>query len=192
MKRNSPRAKFVFVLFVAGLMCYSGWTLVEHRRSMRPIVVGELANRLRLAELEGQLADARKEIDGKTEIERQTASAREDLLRWSNGKVPVGPSKVWFPVWLKERLESIGITESQIRLNTEIPEPGLSGFKRSFWNVNLPAQAGLSDIPKLLLALQDIQEREPLIKILDCTLHPGPEGLHSLTGTFNVEAIVED
>ena len=190
--RNSTRAKFVFALFAAGVMGYSGWTFIEHRRSMRPIIAGELANRLRLAELDSQLAGARKEMDGKAEIERKTASARVDLIRWSNGNVPVGPSKVWFPVWLKERLASIGITESQIRLNTEIPEPGHSGFKRSFWNVNLPAQAGLRDIRKLLLALQDIQEREPLIKIQDCNLHHGPEGHQSLTGSFNVEVIVEE
>ncbi len=191
MIRSGSRLKFAIALSAFGVLGFSQWTFIEHRKSMRPIVAGEQANQLRLTELASKLADARKELDGKPELERQTASVRTELLRWS-GKVPVGPSKVWFSVWLRQKLESSGIRESQIRFNAEIPEPGVSGFKRSFWNVSLPAQAELRDIPKVLLALQEIEQRERLIKILDCNFQHGPDGNQPLTGTFNVEAIIEE
>lgn len=192
MIRSGSRLKFAVALSAAGVLGFSQWKFIEHRKSMRPIVAGDAANQLRLTELASKLANARKATDEKPDIERQTVSAREELLRWSDGKVPVGPSKVWFPVWLRQQLENSGIRESQIRLNSEIPEPGASGFKRSFWNVNLPAQAGLRDIPKVLLALQEIEQRQHLIKILDCNFQSGPDGNQPLTGTFNVEAIVEE
>ena len=191
MRKNPTRFKSAFALFTAGVMGFSAWAFMERGKTMRPIIAKEHSNQLGLAKLATQLADARKELDGKPELERQTASVRTELLRWS-GKVPVGPSKVWFSVWLRQQLESSGIRESQIRFNAEIPEPGVSGFKRSFWNVSLPAQAELRDIPKVLLALQEIEQRERLIKILDCNFQHGPDGNQPLTGTFNVEAIIEE
>lgn len=191
MRKNPTRFKSAFALFTAGVMGFSAWAFMERGKTMRPIIAKEHSNQLGLAKLATQLADARKELDGKPELERQTASVRTELLRWS-GKVPVGSAKVWFPDWLKEQLTSLGIKESQIRLNSEVPEPGLSGFKRTFWHVSLPEQAGLKNIPKFLLALQELDQRERLMKILDCTLQAGPDGQQSPTGGFNVEAIVED
>ncbi len=185
MRKYSTLVRRAFVLAAVGVLGFSAWVFVEHRKSMRSIGAREQSNQIRLAELATRLADARKAIDGISEIEQQTASVRSGLVRWS-GQVSSAAAKVWFPVWLKEQLQSIGISEAQIRLNTEIPEPGLSGFKRSFWNVNLPEQAGLSDIPKLLLRLQEIEQRGSTFKFLDCNIRTGQR---SPTAVFNVEVI---
>ena len=188
---NPARFKAAFAVFAAGLAAFSAWDYWEHRDLMRTITAREESNQARLAELATQLANARKEIDAQPEIERQTAAARAEL-RFRSGKVPTGSAKVWFPVWFKEQLQAIGIAESQIRLNVEFPELGRSGFKRTFWNVSLPAQVGMKSIPTVLVALEEIENRERLVKILDCNFQPGPDGPQSPTGAFNVEAIVED
>ncbi len=185
------RIKAAFALFALCLAAFSSWDYWEHRDLMRTISAREESNQARLAELSTQLTNARKEIEAQPEIEQKTAAVRAEL-HFRSGRVPAGSAKVWFPVWLKEQLQAIGIAESQIRLNAEIPEPGRTGFKRTFWNVNLPAQAGMKSIPTVLVALQEIEHRERLVKVLDCNFQPGPDGPQSPTGAFNVEAIVED
>ena len=104
----------------------------------------------------------------------------------------MGSAVVWFPVWLKAQIHPFGVVESQIRLNTEVSEPGLAGFRRTYWNVNLPPQAGMRNMTAAVLAVKAIEQRGRFVKVLDCSFHSNTEEPHWPAVSFNVEALIQD
>jgi hypothetical protein len=86
----------------------------------------------------------------------------------------------------------MGVADAQIRLNTEVPEPGLPGFKRTCWNVNLPPQDGLRSVTAALLAVREIEQRDRFVKILDCSIRSNPREPARPVGAFNVEVLIPE
>ena len=171
-----------------GVALMGGHFLLQSQGALRE---REQASRRKTAELRERLENAREAITEIREMEQQAASARADLDRWSHERSS-GPTVVWFPLWLKAQLHRFGVVESHIRLNTEVPEPGLSGFKRTCWNVILPPQSGMRNMTAALLAVNEIEQRERFVKVLDCSLRSDAEEPHWPAVSFNVEALIRE
>ncbi len=137
------------------------------------------------------MADARRELLAMKELEQKAAHTRASLTTL-HGESPAEPAVVWFPSRLREGLSGFGIATVAIRLNTAVPEPGLAGFKRTYWNVDLPLQEGMGSMTGVLLALVEIEQRKSFVKILDFSFHSDVAEPHGPVGLFNVEALVRE
>lgn len=189
MNESPKRTRKGKLLVLAGFLIAGSWALHHHSQSLIPILEQEKANRDSIAKLNGQLESARRDLDAIKASERRATGARAELIQWSQER-PMGPPIVWFPGKLKEHLHRLGITEAGIRLNTELPEPGVSEFTRTYWHVNLPPQEGLQSITALLSAVAEIERLEPWVKIMDCVFHSDADAKSSTAGGFNVEALI--
>lgn len=187
-----PKASMKTIWLVGtGLVGLALWSGQIQLRSYKIFRERDEANERKAAELHRQLESAHRTIGEVKEIEQQAAAVRTGLDRWATER-QTGPTVVWFPGWLKAQLLRRGIAEAQIRLNTEVPEPGLPGFKRTCWNVNLPPQEGVRSMTALLLAVRDIEQRDRFVKILDCSIRAVPEEPARLVGAFNVEVLIPE
>ncbi len=152
--------------------------------------------RLREAESRQKLADARQRIsDSKGKIreigvEEHAARAARASLDSLQRDIPKDPTPVWLPVRLKKHLRSAGIAEAGIRMNVAIPEPGIPGYERSYWHLNLPRQEGMRTMSGLLLAVAEIERQEPFVRILDVSFSSDSDEPHWPAGGFNVTALV--
>ena len=191
MSASPPPSTKTTWLLGSALVAAALWAGNFHLRSAGLLHEREQANRRKIEALRGQLESARQVIAEIGVIERQAAAAGTELDRWSQER-PTGPTVVWFPVWLKAQLNRVGIAEAQIRLNTEVPATGLPGFKRTCWNVNLPPQGGMQNMTALLLAVEEIEQRERFVKILDCSFRSAVVDPHWPAGGFNVEALIRE
>lgn len=191
MSASPPRSRMRIWLLSGGLLGLALWNGHLQLQAHGALREREQANRRRIAALRGQLESAHLAMEEIKVIAQQEATARAELDRWSRERQS-GPTVVWFPLWLKAQLRRVGIVEAQIRLNIEVPEPGLPGFKRTCWHVNLPPQAGLRSMNEVMLAVKEIEQRERFVKILDCTFLAATAEPHWPAGGFNVEALVRE
>lgn len=142
------------------------------------------------------LADVRQRLnDAKVQIQEignqeQAAAGTRSLLNSLQAGIPKQATAVWLPVRLKTHLRSAGIAEAGIRLNSTTPEPGVPGYERSYWHLNLPRQEGMRTMAGALLAVAEIERQEPFVRILDVSFSADPEEPHWSAGGFNVTALV--
>lgn len=123
----------------------------------------------KLVHLRAHLATARGTIQQVREQEQEAGRARGELQR-SHGDVRGGSPMVWFPDRMKQHFGRYGIPESVTRLNTALKEPGLPRCQRTYWAVDLPIQNAAHDIPKLLIAVAELEEAEPIVRVIDVAI----------------------
>lgn len=162
-----------------------------HTHWIAPLQRREIEARQCLVEVRQRIEDARSELQAINELGQTAAHARASLTTLQ-GESPSEPAVVWFPARLRQCLSSFGIAEAAIRLNTAVPEPGLAGFKRTYWNVNLPLQDGMRSMTGVLLAVAEIEQRKSFVKILDFSFHSDAAEPHGPVGGCNVEALVRE
>jgi len=160
---------------------YSHWLV--------PLQQREVECQKTLAETRQRLSDAKMQIQEIAKEEQAAAGTRSLLNSLQNG-IPKEPTAVWLPVRLKAHLDSAGITEAGIRLNSAIPEPGVPDYERTYWNLNRPRQEGMRTMGAVLLAVAEIEKQEPFVKILDVSFNADPEAPHWFAGGINVTALV--
>jgi len=156
-----------------------------------PLWEKERTNRSQLVDLNGKIKRAQKVIASVEAIEKRSRETREALARMTQEHA-MGPAVVWFPARLKEYLGRFGIADAQIRLNSTVPDPENEEFKRTFWNVQFPPQAGVQDMNAILLAVAAIEDREQFVRILDCSFASDPNDPHWPTGSFNISAMIRE
>ena len=188
MSTSPQRSIWLSGLGLAGLALWGGHYYLH---SSDGLVEREQANLRKTAGLREEMDGAREKIAAIAPIEQRAAEIPGELDRWREERRS-GPEVVWFPDWLRAQLRRFGIVEAQIRLNTRVPEPGLPGFSRSCWNVNLPKQDGVRNATALLLAVKEIGQRERFVKTLDCSIRANPEEPNRPAGAFNVEVLIAD
>jgi hypothetical protein len=187
LKRSKMKRWLMAGMLVGALV----WTYHMHRKSLGPVIEREQANRLRLTELNGQLERANEVLHQARVAAAHANNARMKLAGWSEDSSS-RPVLVWFPERLKAHLRKFEISNADIRLNSEVPEPGVKGFKRTYWHVHLPPQDGLLGVVPLLRAVAEIEREERFVRVLDCSVLAGSEELRRPGGTLNIEALIRE
>lgn len=140
------------------------------------------------ADLRGRIAAARHTIQEAKEQEQAVASARAELQRFQRD-LPTGSAMAWFPSRMKRHFDNLGIPDSATRLNTALNEPDMPNYERSYWAVHLPIQGTSADISKLLISVAELEEAEPLVKVIDLAIRQDDDsGLR--TAVINVTTLV--
>lgn len=160
-----------------------------HSHWIAPLQRCEAECQRSLAEARVRLSDARDQIR-KTSDQAPEAARVSASLKALHSGIPGEPTAVWLPVRIEKHLRSAGIVGTVIRMNATSPEPGIAGYERSFWNLNVPRQERMKNLDGVLLELADIEAKEPFVRILDLYFHSEAEHQHSPAGGVNVTALI--
>jgi hypothetical protein len=118
-----------------------------------------------IAALEPEIARARDQIARDIEVQKQAPIAQE-ILAQIDGMIPEGAPVAWFPTLLSDFFKHHGIEKVSTRLNGEAAVPGISGYRRITWGVELPKVDGMV-FPK---AMAELENTEPLIAVESVTI----------------------
>lgn len=184
---SSASPSFVRQFLAGGAVLGVAWWF--HSHWLIPLQRREVECLKTLADVRQRLSDAKAEIHEISKQEQVAAGTRGLLHSLQHG-IPKEPTAVWLPVRLRAHLRSAGIADAGIRLNSEIPEPGVPDYERTYWHLNLPRQEGMRTMGGVLLAVTEIERQEPFVRILDVSFSADPEEPHWFAGGFNVTALV--
>ena len=182
-----PRSPFLRRILTGGAALGAAWWC--HSHWIAPLQRCEAESQRSLGEARLRLSDAREQIRKTGEQAPEAARVRASLEAL-HSDIPSEPTAVWLPVRIEKHLQSGGIAGAVIRMNSKSPEPGVAGYERSFWNLNVPRQDTMKNLDDVLLKLADIESKEPFVRILDLSFHSEAEHQHSPAGGVNVTALI--
>ncbi len=133
-------------------------------------------------------AGARRTIREIQAKENAAAAASIELGRLEK-RLPAGAAMVWLPELLKTHFGGFGIAVPLVRFNTTQDEPELPGYSRGFWSVALPIDAAGQNIPKLLLAVTELEQQNSFVNLLDFAVRPDPEHPSGRVASINVSVL---
>jgi hypothetical protein len=78
-----------------------------------------------------------------------------------------------------------------VRLNTTRDEPNISGCERDFLSVALPIDDAGRNIPNVIAAVADLDQRNPFVRVLDFAIRADPENPARRVGSLNLAALIQ-
>jgi hypothetical protein len=137
-----------------------------HKASVIPL-------RKKEAQLTGSLPDLKKrnqnvqrtigEIEG---MKREAGFVRSEITRLER-EVEAGGAVVWLPPLVREHFSRFGISGPASSVKTVRDDPENPGFERSLWHVRVPVDPESRNIPALLRAIADLDQRNSFVRVAD-------------------------
>jgi hypothetical protein len=183
------RSSFFRRTLTGSLVLGAAWWF--HAHWIAPLQRHEVQARKGLAETRQRIEDARSELQVIRELGLRAARASASLTTLQ-GESLAEPAVVWLPMRLNHCLGGLGIEKVAIRLNAAVSEPGLAGYKRTYWNLNLPLQDGMRSMSGVLLAVAELEQRKSFVKVLDFDFRSDAAEPHGPVGVCNVEVLVRE
>ena len=152
---------------------------------LTPLKQRQAAAQKSIKALVPEIATARTQIRTTQTLEEK-APAAQAIVAQVNAMIPEGSPVAWFPPRLGEFFKSHGIEKATTRLNNEISEKQLPGFRRLSWGVDLPKV----DFVRFGRALADLENQEPLLEVSSLQIETGREDVQSQRALLTVNNIV--
>jgi hypothetical protein len=143
----------------------------------------------RIVDLRHQLELARQSIDHVRNLEQETGHARENLNALI-GDFPANSLFVGIPQIVNDHFHRFAIPVSLVRLNTVLDVVGLPGYTRTYWGVAFPLGNDARSVSGLLLAVAELEEQNPFVRVLDLSVRPDAEDPMLRTAAINIVAFV--
>ena len=185
---HTPRKKMWPRWMAIGALVLAGGRVFQ-LQSIVPFRVQETAARRGVAELQGRIADARNAILQFRALEKDADRKRGELERLQ-GEPPASVVMVSFPERLKEHFSHFGLRVGVVRMNANLDEAGLPGYKRIYWSMALPIEKADRNITGLLLAIAELEQKDPGIKVIDFALQRDAEDARMRVANVNVSILV--
>jgi hypothetical protein len=168
---------------VYGLALAVGWTF--HGRSIVPLRQIEKDTLAEIVDLRASIKSAKVTIAETRTGEQAARLSMSESQRPKDG--PSGkPASVWLPALVKEHFTRLGIAEPVVRLNMTEEESAIPGYERAFWFVSLPIDEAGRNIATILLGVADLDQRNPLVRVLDFAVQPDSDDPMRRVATFNL------
>jgi hypothetical protein len=155
-----------------GLALVLGWAF--HGRVIAPLKQREAVALRDGSELKARLDGAQNLIAG-IQAEEQHAEGERSEMKRLESELPAGSAMFWLPPLVKRHLERSGFADALVSLSAIRDEPRIPGCERSFWSVRLPIDAAGRNVPTLLLAVADLDQQNPFVRVLDFSTRPDPD-----------------
>ena len=123
------------------------------------------------AAMKARIEDARRVIAEIQEQEAREKKERADLEARHEGSPPM-PALVWFPGRVKQHFARFGDSEAVARLNTAIDEPGLPGFERSYWAIEMGAGKTSAEALEICMAIGEFERLNASVRVVDMAIRP--------------------
>jgi hypothetical protein len=161
----------------------------DYRKSVAPLRKRQAEALRDVARLGKRIADAQKSIAGIRTRETEVDRIRDGIDKAQAG-LPPGSAGDAFPAWVKEHFAHCGITVPAVRLDSVQDEPGVSGYERGLWSVDLPIDEAGRNIASLLGAVADLDQRDSFVRVLEFEIRPDPEKPGARLGSLNLATVL--
>jgi hypothetical protein len=168
------------VLLFFGLI-YSYFDLL-----LGPLSKRQDATRQSIAALGPEIANAKAQIE-KTRLLEQNAGTIMLTARQVDAMIPEGSPVAWFPTRMTEFFKKQGIDKALTRLNGELPDKELPGFRKLVWGVDLP-KVGFVSFAEAVAALEN---QEPLFEIAALQIDASREDVEAQHALITLNNLVK-
>lgn len=151
-----------------------------------PLSKRQEATRQSIASLGPEIAKARAQI-AKTQQLEQEAAAGMLITRQVDAMIPDGSPVAWFPTRMTEFFKKQGIDKALTRMNGELPEKDLPGFRKLIWGVDLPKV----EFVLFAQALAALENEEPLLEIASMQIDASREDVEAQHALLTVSNLVK-
>lgn len=142
------------VLMLFGVL-YSYFALL-----LGPLVKRQETTRQSIAALGPEIANAKAQIEKTRKLE-QTEAEVTLAARQVEAMIPEGSPVAWFPTRMAEFFKKQGLEKTSTRMNGEMPDKELPGFRKLGWGVDLPKV----EFVTFAKAIATLENEEPLLEI---------------------------
>lgn len=160
-----------------------------YAQSIAPLRLRESETSRGAEELRERIADARKTIAEIRAQEKDAERVRGELARLRE-EMPAGAATVVLPALAKGHFDRNGIAVPVVRLNTTQDEPEQPGYEHGYWSAALPVDGAGRNIIGMLVAVADIEEEYPFLRVLDFAIRPEPENPQGRVGLLNLGTLI--
>ena len=164
-------------------------TLVIHASAIPSLREQETKALRNVSALNERIGGAQKTISEILAQEKAAGPVRNELKRLHKA-FPEGSATVWLPALTKEHFERFGIATLRIHLNGTEDKPGIPGYERGYWSVILPIDEAGPKPANLFIAVAEIEQRNPFVRVLDFAISPDPKNSGGRVVSLNLSALV--
>jgi hypothetical protein len=133
-----------------------------------------------------EIAAAKAQIKRTQELE-QSAPARMATTKQVIAMIPEGSPVAWFPPRVGDFFKKQGVDKSSTKLNTEIFDKEMVGFRRMSWGIDLPK---VEFVP-FATAVAALENEEPLLEINSLQIDASRDDVETQHALLTVSNIVK-
>ena len=151
-----------------------------------PLKKHQDATRKSTVALGPEIQNAQAQIKQTQDLER-TVPEKTIVLRQVDAMIPEGSPVAWFPTMVGDFFRRQGIEKATTKINTEMPEKELPGFRRLTWGIDLPRVA-YGQFGGAICALEN---EEPLLEIRTLQIDASRDDAETQRSTITVNNLVK-
>lgn len=171
--------------FLGGLVLFA-LLYVYFNIMLAPLAKKEKAYKKEIVEIQPKVATADSQIKTAAAIEKSAPEANE-VLEHIKAMIPEGAPIAWFPPRMVDFFKRQGIEKCSVRLNNEVPEKELLGFKKLFWAIDIPK---VEFVP-LGIAISGLENEELLLEITNIKIEEIKDEAQYQRATLTVSTLVK-
>jgi hypothetical protein len=171
---------------VLGLLLFFGLIYSYFDLLLGPLNKRQDAARQSIVALGPEIANAKVQID-KTRQMEQNVSAAMLTARQVDAMIPDGSPVAWFPTRMTEFFKKQGIDKALTRMNGELPDKELSGFRKLVWGVDLPKV----EFVTFAEAVAALENEEPLYEITTIQIDASREDVEAQHALITLNNLVK-
>lgn len=154
---------------------------------LAPLTKGEAVARDAIAKMEKQITDGKQQLQQAQKLEASSRPAAEQI-KFLKNSIPDGAPVAWFPPQITAFMKQHGIEKIAVRLNNEVADPALPGFRKLFWTIDVPK---VEFVP-LGLTIAALENEHPLMEITNLGIEQSKENVQFQHATLTVSTIVKN
>ena len=139
-----------------------------------------------IAALGPEINNAKAQIEKTRKLE-ESADAARLIARQVDAMIPEGSPVAWFPTRMGDFFKKQGIDKVQTRMNGELPDKELPGFRKLIWGVDLPRVEFVS----FAQAIATLENEEPLIEVSSLQIDASREDVETQRALITVTNLVK-
>jgi hypothetical protein len=134
-----------------------------------------------------QIEEGKKKLQELKNLETKSRPA-EQKVEALKSMIPEGAPVAWFPPQITAFFKSRGIEKVAVRLNNEVAEKDLPGFRKLFWALELPK---VEFVP-LAMAIAALENEQPLLEINNLQIEQSKESVQYQRVVMTVSTLVRN
>jgi hypothetical protein len=171
---------------VLGLLLFFGLIYSYFDLLLGPLSKKQEATRQSISSLGPEIANAKAQIQKTRQLEA-TAEAAQLTARQVDAMIPEGSPVAWFPTRMNEFFKKQGIDKTMTRMNGELADKELPGFRKIVWGVDLPRV----EFVNFARAVAALENEEPLFEITALQIDASREDVEAQHALLTLNNLVK-